>query len=139
MAAPVCPISRDQVIGQPNTSLIPTIPLANDLASALTAINALRQAFMAMHQQITINNTFVYPGKQGGSGSGPSQPRKPPPPQPPKPKKPNQSLWTEKTRKTSQVRVEQDGNPNNFVIIDQIDQLTMTDPAGETWTWTRGK
>jgi hypothetical protein len=74
MAAPVCPISKDQVINQPTTNNIPTIPLAYDLASALAAINAMRQAIQVLGRQITINNTFVSPGRQGGN-KRPSQSR----------------------------------------------------------------
>lgn len=127
MAAPVCPVSRDEVIGQPSTANIPNIPLANDLPSALAAINAMRQAVMIMNNRIIINNTYITPGKQGGNSSTKTKP-------------PSDGDFKEVagTRQTKTVRVEQEGNPNNFVEFEQINSLTLKDKNGETWVWKRG-
>jgi hypothetical protein len=127
MAAPVCPISKDQVINQPTTNNIPTIPLAYDLASALAAINAMRQAIQVLGRQITINNTFVSPGRQGGNNTSKSKP-------------PSDGDFNEVpgSRKTETVRITQANNPNNYVEVEQINSIMLKDKSGETWVWKRG-
>ena len=92
--APICPVSRDQVIGQPKSSLIPNIPLATDLASALSAINAMRQAMQVMNQQIIINNTYNIPGKQGSNVAQPGGTKT-------KNDNAKKGKWTEKSRKVA--------------------------------------
>ncbi len=115
MAAPVCHVSKDQVISQPDPKQMPSIPHATDLASALLAIAALKK----------IVEHIVLPPKNNGHGTVLPPPAK-------------IGRWTQFNRVTERVKVTNPDDPSQFVEIDRIKTLTMVDNVtGEKWVWNR--
>lgn len=120
MSAPVCHIPPEDVnIPQPTSPGLPGIPVATDLASALRAINAIRQTLQIMNSQQNNDNGF---------GRRPEQGKK--------------SQWSEESRVTSKVKIYQNNDPStgNFVEVEQINKLVMADKnTGQKWTWNRDR
>jgi hypothetical protein len=118
MGAPVCHVSKDQVIVQPSPKQQPAIPHANDLASALAAIAALKK--------IVEGWTLPHPDNNEGGISGfKTNPSK-------------QSRWTQANRTVERVKIFNPSDSSQFVEIDRINSLTMVDKVtGETWVWNR--
>jgi len=52
MAAPVCPINRDQFIGAGTPPKFPSIPPATDLPSALRTITVMREIIIMLTNQL---------------------------------------------------------------------------------------
>lgn len=116
--APVCHIPGTNTIQQPPPNPIPAIPVATDLASALAAINIIRQI---LAQPKKNNGTFAQNAQTKQSTS-------------------NKGRWSEAKRTTERVRIENPTDPSQFVEIDRINNLTMQDAqTGDQWTWNRGK
>jgi hypothetical protein len=119
MGAPVCLITPKNPYAPPNAAMASTIPIASDLASAIQAINAMRLLLQQLMNQIPANNTT--PG--GGFKSSPS------------PNKPNAN-FNEVQRVTSQVKITDPTNPQNYVVVNQITALKFLDKqSGQTWVW----
>jgi hypothetical protein len=98
--------------------MLPAIPQATDLASALLAISALT----AVVNQITNNG----PGSSGGGSAGGSS------------KPPGIGTYKQFTRTTEKVKVTNPNDPSQFVEIERIKSLVMKDiKTGEAWTWNR--
>jgi hypothetical protein len=115
MVAPVCHVSKDQVIVQPAPKALPSIPNATDLPSALAAIAALKKTIELITQPININN----------STNVSAQPAKP-------------QRWSQASRTTERVKITNPADQSQFVEIERIKALTMKDQiTGETWVWKR--
>lgn len=131
MSDPVCHIPPVNQPANPTSHQIPglpgpvTPPTSGSNAALLAAMNNYAQLLNALltmvrkmsGQNVTINNTTV----QGGSGTKASQ-------------------WNETGRTTDKVKIYQNNDPKtgNFVEVDQINSLTMTDKnTGQTWRWSR--
>lgn len=120
--APICHESRDEAFPVKQPSLIPNIPPANDLPSALAAINALANAM-----RIITNRQNARP------------------PQPWTPQinnfaSTNSSRWQEvRSERVKQVvRVKNPQDPSQFVDVEQINGLTFSDQkTGEKFSWKR--
>jgi hypothetical protein len=129
--APVCEIIPQIVTTQPPQSKLPFIPIATDLASALAAINAMRQWMMQM-QQIQPGRT-IYGGFRGnnnqGHGGGTAKN--------PTPKPPQQGRWQQKDITRQTVRVYNPKDKEQFVDVSRVTRLVMQDTVtGEQWIWS---
>jgi len=124
--APVCLIQPVISTSQPPPLVMPSIPQANDLASALAAINALSTALRYIQSQLPPNTPNIQgPGGMISTNSKKGGPAK-------------QGRWNQLARVTEQVKVTNPSDSTQFVIIDRIKSLTMKDSVtGETWVWTR--
>jgi hypothetical protein len=116
--APVCHIPpEDANIPQPSANNLPAIPIATDLASALAAVNAIRQTLKVMNNQLPFSNGFRT-----------IQDKK------------DRVQWSEQSRVIEKVKVYQNNDPStgNFVEVERINKLVMSDRnTGQTWTWDR--
>lgn len=125
MGAPVCNIIPADQPGAPTAKKVPTIPIATDLNSALSALNAVRAWINAQQQPPA--------GGAGGGSGGTIIP--PPPKQPPQPK-PTTGRWNELSRTTQLVKITNPADPTQFVEVLQLSSLTMQDSqTKETWVW----
>lgn len=116
--APVCRITPVKPYAPPNAAMATSIPIASDLASAIQAINALRQLLQVIMNQLPSNNTTP-PG--GGFSSSPSK---------------GNANFNEISRVTSQVKIVDPTNPANYVVVNQITALNFLDKvSGQTWQW----
>lgn len=120
--APICHESRDEDFPVKQPSLIPNIPPATDLKSALAAIAALSNALR------------IITGRQTSR-----------PPQPFQPSfenftSTNSSRWQEnrQARVIKVVRVTNPKDENQYVDVEQINGLTFADQkTGEKFSWKR--
>lgn len=123
--APVCEIQPIINTQQPSPVTLPAIPLATDLPSALAAINAMAMWIRHAQQRLPPPPPDVQ-GRGGISGIKT------------KPSTPVQGRWTKVSQQTKVVRVTNPNDPTQFVDVQQIVALTMTDThTGEKWIWTR--
>jgi hypothetical protein len=109
--APVCPVSKSQaIVGSPGP-LLPMPPRAVDLPSAINAINQLSQIIIQLiNPSTTINNTLRVPRLT--------------------------SDWTETGRVTQTERVFNPDDKSQWVDVERINQLTMTQEAtGDVLQW----
>jgi hypothetical protein len=108
---------------------LPPLPVATN-TNIVDAVNAIRQVV----QQLGSPKTLPKGNNQSGSNSGRPGDNK---------SKKNQdkqqaARWTEQSRKTVQVRVYNPDDHDQYVDVEQIDQLIMVDKiTGATWTWNR--
>ncbi len=142
--APVCHISTgSQPINQPRATLLPSVPAAVDLPSALAAINALKLLIQMMSgQQGTSGargNTVPLGGGGvvGRAGSAGSQGQKGK-----DAKDPTGGRFVEDRaqRVTQKKRIFQDNDKtsDNWVDISQINKVVWVDKVtGETIVWVR--
>jgi hypothetical protein len=121
---PVCHIPPPNTPGNPQPRNMPGIPgpvgTGSSQADINALLNALRQALLTLLGMLNNNNN--------ATGTITS----------PKPSKPAQ--WNETNRVTSTVKIFQNNDPTspNFVEVEQINSLTMTDKStGNTWVWKR--
>jgi hypothetical protein len=117
--APVCPISKSQaIVGSPGP-LLPMPPRAVDLPSAINAINQLSQIILQLtNPSTTINNSLRI---QQPSVTG---------------------NWSETGRVTQIQRVFNPNDSSQWVDVERINQLTMTqDATGDVlkWNYQQGK
>lgn len=121
---PVCHIPPVSTPGNPQPTNLPGIPgpaSPNDPVSMANLLNAMRLALLSMLNQL---NSSTNNNSNGLN-------RKP---------EPTKAQWNETNRVTSNVKIYQNNDPNtgNFVEVEQINQLTMTDKStGNTWVWKR--
>lgn len=124
--APVCNVEPVIEPGQPPASKFPPIPVASDLASALAAINAMRQILMNLTGQLGVTNRGGGNGGGGRGGGGTTIP----------PKQPKLGRWVQKsiTRKT--VRIYNPQDKTQFIDVSRVANLTMKDTiTGEEWVY----
>src|ERR1700735_2853534 len=114
--APVCRITPQKPYAPPPQAMATSIPIASDLASAIQAVNALRQLLQILMNQIP-NNNIPPPG------GFTSQPTK-------------NANFNEVSRVTTPTKIVDPTNPANYVIVNQITALKFLDKAsGQTWVW----
>lgn len=116
--APICYINPPPPTAEPVTPTIPAIPVATNLASAIQAVNILRQIIQTQGNQI--------PG--GGTGGGGSSTHK----------KKNDANFVEIKAKriSTTTRVFNPQNRSQYVDVKQITSLTFIDPISKqeiTW------
>lgn len=130
--APVCLVN-------PPTPKFPTkgaqfvsVPVATDLASAIAAVNAMRQNWAIVQTQVGQNNTVTNPATNPGGGAGGSSSKK-------SNTDKKSSNFIEVSRKTTKTKITDPNDPSVFVEVEQITGLTLKQKStGETWTWTQG-
>lgn len=128
--APVCHIPVDEVINQPTSPKFPNIPVATDLNSAYSAINAMRQI---MHQ-IT-NMQPPSPNKGGGRILNTTKKHSDP-----KTVDDKQARWQEikPKRITKTVTVHSSQDKSTTLKIKRIDYVVFQDTkTGELIEWRR--
>lgn len=135
-AAPVCHVAPESsVTTQPTGALLPVIPQATDLTSALNAIGAIRQTLMQMNNQLrNQSNNSNRGGGQGGSGGGGSAGVS-------GQKKPKMGRWNEipDERVVQTVRIFNPKDKEQYVDVQRINALTFQDTVtGESFYWYRG-
>lgn len=119
---PVCHIPPANTQGDPSPSSIPGIPgpaNPHDPIAMANLVNALRLTLLSLLNQLNKGNNT-------GTTSTTVKPQ------------PN-ATWKEQSRVTSTVRVFQnnDKSSQNWVDVEQINQLTMVNGQGQTWKWNR--
>jgi hypothetical protein len=125
--APQCFISVNEQINQPPGAILPAIPPANDMQSALAAIAAMRQMLMQMTGQI---GGLADRGQQQGSQGNQQNNNQ---------NKKQQALgrWTEINRAVGKVTLKSTDGSVTFEI-DQINKLTFQDTVTkEQFVWNR--
>lgn len=133
MGAPTCSITPKAVPAVAPSVSIGAIPVATDLNSALSAINAIRQALNQLMNRIPTTNQT-----DNGSPSQATAPGGGPKPQAAValPKKQSNFTVTDVSSKQIQVPITQDSNGNFSLTMTVLSGLTMTNPiTGETWTY----
>lgn len=118
--APVCHIPPTTTTDQPHPVNMPAIPPAQpNLQSLVNTVNAMRQTIIILMGQQGAQ------GRAGAAGKDSSA----------------KGTWSESSRVTSKVKIYQnnDKSTGNFVEVEQINKLTMTNKdTKQTWTWQRG-
>lgn len=123
--APACPINRDQEIKPNSGAKMPFIPVATDLASALAAINAMRNALLQLAGMMSVRSGGQQSDRNNKDNSGNERPD---PNRPPR--------WIEVSRKTQKVRVKNKEDPEQYVDVERINRLVMRDTVtGDYWVW----
>ncbi len=118
--APVCLANPPSVTVTPIQRLVPNVPVATDLNSALAAINALRQLVYMLLNSIPANGQ---PGPPGAAGQSPQK---------------TQSKFTQSNIVYNTVRVTNPQDDTQYVDIQQVQSLTLINPVTkETWVWQR--
>lgn len=115
---------------------LPPIPVATDAASTMAAVNAIRGYLMAgQPNAIPANNTqqgvqqpFRWTGVKTTNKGQQNQS-----------KNKGQGGFVEVSRQSKQSKITNPDNPDQYVMVNQITQLTMTDPVtGQTWIFEQG-
>ncbi len=121
--APVCLVNPPSITVEPIQRLVPNVPIATDLNSALAAINALRQLIYMLLNQVPANGQ---PGAPGPAGKLPQK---------------TQSKFTQTSLVPQDITIpvkDNDGNEIGTATVTQVNQLVLTNPVTlETWTYTR--
>jgi hypothetical protein len=129
--APICPVPGAEPIGQPGGANIPSIPVANDLESAIAAVNTMRIAIGMLAGHIRPSNKQVKPGHQGGSFGSHTKDSN---------NAGKNGNWNEIKRTVKRVRVSNPDDESQFVDVDRIDNFTMRHRiSGDTWVWNRNR
>lgn len=120
---PICHLPGDTPDPNTQPALLPPIPIATNLASALMAINAMRTII----HQITGQTQSRPSGSTGFKFKNDDA------------KKNKQGRWQEANRVSETVKIKNPDDENQFVEVKRINELTMRDSqTGETWVWKRG-
>ncbi len=142
--APVCHISTGSVpIKQPRATLLPSVPAAVDLPSALAAINALKLLIqMISGQQGNVGPRANPAGLLGGGGAASAGAAGQDGQKGKESKDPTGGRFIEDRSKrvTKKIRIFQnnDKKSENWVDIAQINKVIWVDKVtGETIVWTR--
>lgn len=119
--APVCNTAIPGAVNQPTPKTLPAIPTATDLASALTAIQAITKIVQTLLQGSGSAGGGIT-GFKTQSGSKAS----------------NNFTEVASRRVTKTVRIYNPSDQTQYVDVQQVSSVTMQDPmTGQTWTWTR--
>lgn len=120
MAAPVCHIPPTTPVSQPAPKFLPAIPPATDLASALAAINQIRNVIHILAGQQGNAGPRGASGKDGTNANANVQ-------------------WVEESRVEETIRIKNPDDPTQFVDVKRINQLKMKDQkSGQAWVFNRG-
>lgn len=123
MGAPTCNVSPTPPPRAKTSPLVNNVPVAKDLASAIQAVNALRQVVNGLIGQNT--------GGNGGVGPGPA---------PLNPGFSSQSQFQVTNQTITKTRIYDPNDPSKqtYVDVDQVVALTMQNPVTrETWQWAQ--
>lgn len=127
VVGPVCHLPPPNVATPHDPVAMPNIPAAQPTIASLTAtVNALRQAFLFYSGQRGPPGARGAAGQNslGGSPAAPS------------------GSWSQKSISVSKVKIFQNNDPTsgNFVEVERIDKLVMSNSSSpkQTWTWERG-
>ena len=129
MGAPVCNINPKSPIPASRAPALPSIPLANDLASALAAINALRQWVIQYINTIPNtgggNTTFI---------TNPTNPNNQPS------ISPSSFVEVPSARVVVTTRIYDPNDPTQGTYIDvkQITGLRFANKTGQVINWSQG-
>ena len=108
---------------------LPPMPVATN-TNLVDAVNSIRQVVQQLGSPKTLPKGNNNSGSQNGQrGQSQKQNNK---------AKQHPSRWMEKSRVTVKVRVYNPDDHEQYVDVEQIDQLTMIDQiTGATWVWQR--
>ena len=118
----VCNLQPPPSTASPSSVPYPAIPIATDLASALQALNAIRQILNAQQGAIPQNNQSLQPGTPGSQQQQPK-------PQPTDYKLTNQQV--------ERVRIYNPNDSSQYVDVDQVVSLTWKNKAKQSISWTQ--
>ena len=130
---PVCHIPPVNEINQPSPQALPSIPIAQPLpanASNQQIINGFNDLANMLNQIRNLLNMLA--GRQPKQGTTNNVV--------PKNTKDKPARWVEQSRAVETERVFQNNDPTsgNYVDVQRINRLTMTDHiTGESWDWHR--
>ena len=124
----VCNINTGLQPNQPQIPPYPAIPLANDLASALQAINALRNIVQGLLNQVgslypSINGS---PGRQGQPGQNANS------------NAGGNFQEVPGSRQTQTVKVTNPDDAEQYVTVEIITGVSFKNSAGQTLVWNSG-
>lgn len=130
--APSCFVSVNEPINQPPGVRLPSIPQANDLQSALSAIGAMTQLINLLTGQIVQQANRGQPGKAGQQG-------KPGTPAKNTDQQNKTGRWQEVPGSRVTQRVSMDSTDGSVTFtFNQINRVLLQDSVtGETWLWQR--
>ena len=127
-SAPVCNVNPPSPAPSGNPPALPAIPVANDLASVIQAVNAIRQWINSYQKPKVVISGFTTTNPNNPnqpSNSGSSNPQ-------------NNFTEVRAKRITSQVKVVNPNDSSQYVTVNQITGLTFQDPVtGQTVTWSQ--
>ncbi len=119
MGAPVCNINPKNPPPQSVAPVLPSIPLANDLASALAALNAIRQwilQFTGGFVQPSPTTVNIIGGRVGNFAEVP----------------------TARVVETTRIYDPNDPTQQTYVDVNQIVGLEFANGTGQTIRWRQG-
>ena len=126
--APVCNVNGPQPVVQPSPQALPAIPVATNLATAIQAINVMRQAINTMNNNIPPNNQNNQNTNINGFTTKQNQQQN----------TPQKSSFVQVSVVKNTVRITNPDNPDQYVDVEQITGLTMQNPVtGQSWTWSQ--
>lgn len=126
--APVCNVNVPQPVVQPSPPALPAIPVATNLATAIQAINVMRQAINTMNNNIPPNNQNNQNTNMNGFTTKQNQQQN----------TPQKSGFVQVSVVKNTVRITNPDNPDQYVDVEQITGLTMQNPVtGQSWTWSQ--
>lgn len=103
---------------------LPPLPIANS-GNLVNTVNAIRQVVQQLGSPATLPKGNNHSGTNTGQSGN-------------KQSKQKTSRWSEQSRTTSKVRVYNPDDHEQYVDVEQINQLTMVDKiTGATWVWRR--
>lgn len=123
--APICHVPGSKPTIQTPTSTMPSVPIATtDINSLVSTVNMLRQMVLRLS------------GQDQSGLDNPNQPR----PAPKIPQEQKRVQYSETQRTTEKVKIYQnnDKTSENWIEVEMINTLQMTDKnTGQTWEWRR--
>ena len=126
--APVCNVNVPQPVVQPSPPALPAIPVATNLATAIQAINVMRQAINTMNNNIPPNNQNSQNPTMNGFTTKQNQQQN----------TPQKSGFVQVSVVKNTVRITNPDNPDQYVDVEQITGLTMQNSVtGQSWTWSQ--
>ena len=126
--APVCNVNVRQPVVQPSPPALPAIPIATNLATAIQAINVMRQAINTMNNNIPPNNQNNQNTIMNGFTTKQDQQQN----------TPQKSGFVQVSVVKNTVRITNPDNPDQYVDVEQITGLTMQNAVtGQSWTWSQ--
>ena len=134
MGAPVCNINPKSPIPQSVAPALPAIPVAIDLATAIAALNAIRQ-WIIQYTNAGQGGAGGQNNQGGGGGTTPITPGSG--------NSANNSNFSEnpskRVTKTQRIYDPNDPSQQTYIDVDQIVGLQFSNKAGNTIKWSQGQ
>ena len=113
MGAVVCNINPASPPPSSRAPSLPSIPIANDLASVIASVNAIRQALLNLLNQVPSNNLIPIPTGPGDFVELPN------------------------TRTSEVIRIYDQNDPTGetYIDVEQVTGLQLVNSAGQSWKW----